>query len=370
MEEKSRYKLPMKALSVFLAVVMVISCWPITGFAFESDETDTSEANEIVQAETVETSDDIELEEISEPVIYFDNNLVYIYASKDTEYKIGDGEWQKYVNPFTVPVGSESVVYARIAEDQSNETSITVNNAIGQYAESNADMGITYFGINFDIARIYNSSKATVNEDDWLFSFESKVDVAASNSAVIKVVMPDGTILSFEKDSDNAYLNKSAGCKLTVSNGKYVVKDGSSVYTYDNMGILSSVADYSGHAITFAKDSENRIESITAGTGHTYAIVYDENGNVSSITNPLGEIVRYEYTNGKLAKAYWDSSSFVITGEDIILGEYKYGTDGKLSKSSFKSVNYDSLGRVTLEENDDGSYVEYTYTSETYTYAC
>ena len=368
MEENRRYKFPMKALSVFLAVVMVISCWPITGFAAESDETDTSEANEIVQA-AVETIDNIELAEVSEPVIYSDNNLVYIYASKNAEYKIGNGEWQTYVNPFTVPVGSESVVYARTMEDQSNETSISVNNAIGQYVESNTDMSIAYFGMSFDIERIYTSSKATANEDDWFFSFESKVDIAASNDAVIKVVMPDGTTLSFEKVSDNTYLNKFTGCKLIVENGKYVVKDGSTVYTYDNMGILSSVADYAGHAITFAKDSDNRIISITAGTGHTYTVAYDENGNVSSITNPLGEIVRYEYTNGKLVKAYWDSSSFVITGEDIILGEYKYGTDGKLSKSGLKSVTYDALGRVTMEENDDGSYVEYTYTSETYTYA-
>ena len=358
----------MKVLSVFLAVLMVISCWPVTGFAFESDETDASGINEIVQTEDVATAHDIELAEVSEPVIYSDNNLVYIYANETAEYKIDNGEWQAYVNPFTTPAGSESVVYARLAEDQSNETSITVNNAIGQYAESNADMGITYFGTSFDIARTYDSSKATDGADDWFFSFESRVDVDASNAAVIKVVMPDGTMLSFEKESDNTYLSKAAGCKLTVDNGQYIVKDGNTVYTYDNVGVLSSVADYAGHAITFAKDSDNKIVSITAGTGHTYAVAYDENDNVSGITNPLGEIVKYEYNDGKLSKVYWDSSSFVITGEDIILGEYQYGTDGKLSKSSFKAVTYDTFGRVIRERNDDGSYVDYTYEAETYTY--
>lgn len=302
--------------------------------------------------------------ETSVPEIYSDNNLVYVYTSGEAEYKIDNGDWQSYTHPFSVPLGEEITVYARDKNNISSQISKTVKNTYGEYSESSTDINISYFGASFDILRSYNSNTG------WFNSLESKIDLSSSTDNVIFAIMPDGSKIAFEKTlSSNVFVNKYNNYTLTKSNDSYIINDGATDYIYDSVGVISSVSDSSGNAITFVKNSDNKIVSVTAGDGRVYTIEYNSDGLIQSITDPLGETVKYLYSDGKLIKAYWDKESFVIEkSNDIILGEYKYDTNGRMSKSSFSNISYNELGQVTKIIDDSGSYTNYTYSKETYTY--
>lgn len=302
--------------------------------------------------------------ETSVPEIYSDNNLVYVYTSGEAEYKIDNGDWQSYSHPFSVPLGEETTIYARDKNNISSQISKTVKNTYGEYSEPSTDINISYFGASFDILRSYNSNTG------WFNSLESKIDLSSSTDNVIFAIMPDGSKIAFEKTlSSNVFVNKYNNYTLTKSNDSYIINDGATDYIYDSVGVISSVSDSSGNAITFVKNSDNKIVSVTAGDGRVYTIEYNSDGLIQSITDPLGETVKYLYSDGKLIKAYWDKESFVIEkSNDIILGEYKYDTNGRMSKSSFSNISYNELGQVTKIIDDSGSYTNYTYSKETYTY--
>lgn len=204
-----------------------------------------------------------EYKESAAPEIYTDNGLVYIYTVGSAEYKIADGSWQTYSHPFSVPVGEETIVYARDKSCPSSQVSKTVNNTIGEYAQSVTDMSISYYNASFDISRSYNSNSG------WFNSLESKIDLSVSTDNVIYALMPYGTLLAFEKTlSSNVFVNKSTDYILTKSGNTYIISAGGNDYTYDSAGVLSSVSDLSGNIITFAKNADDKITSVTAGDGH------------------------------------------------------------------------------------------------------
>ena len=261
------------------------------------------------------------------------------------------------------------MVDARISGDNSQIVSKTFKNTIGEYTEASTDMSVSYFGAGFDIARSYNSDYASSDNSGWFYSFNSKIDVSASTDNVIYAVMPDGETFAFEKTAGgNLYANLFSGYTLTETETQFIIKCDDMQYTYDKSGVMCAVSDCYNNSIAF-ENTNGKITSITAGENRVYTISYHANGDVERITNPLGESIKYEYTDGRLSKAYWDKNSFVIEkNSDLILGEYEYNSAGKISKSLFTNIIYDSNGRVAKKLNDDGSFTNYTYTSELYEY--
>lgn len=300
--------------------------------------------------------------------VYEENNLVYISApvidNGNYEYKLNDGDWTKYTGPFPIPANENVTVSARTVGKVELTSEKTFKNDFGSYNEAVSDMSVSYFGASFDFARYYDSANG------WFNSLDSRIDLTKSNGSVIYAVTPDGATVVFEKSkTPNVFINKASNTKLTVTENDYTIKTDSNIFVYNADGVLKSISDLAGNAITF-ESVNGKITSVTAGESRTYTVSYNANGNIEAITNPLGEAVKYEYdTNGRLTKAYWDKSTFVISKDtDIILGEYSYNADGLLSKSLFKSIKYDSKGRVTEEAYDDNSYVNYSYALEDYTY--
>lgn len=310
---------------------------------------------------------------ISAPEIYKDNSLIYIYtspsASEGVEYQINGGEWQAYTGAFEIPTGQDATVCARHTENTSLQSSKTFKNTIGEYTESSSDMSIPYFDIGFDISRTYNSNNAGNTSNGWFFSFDSKIDIESSSSNIIYAVLPDGSTMAFEKTlSSNTFINKYSSYTLISNSNQYIIDCGDIKYTYNENGVLTAISDKYNHSIAF-ENTNGKITSVTAGENHIYTISYNSDSRVERITNPLGESIVYEYTNGKLSKVYWDKASFVIQKScDLILGEYQYDSNGRLSKSLFTNITYNENGQVIKEQQADGSYTDYTYSSEEYTY--
>lgn len=296
--------------------------------------------------------------------IYKKNNRIYICAplSDDNryEYSIGNSSWLQYYDSLEIPTDRDVVVSARSATDHSLSSQKIFRNTVGSYTEYSNDMSVSYFGAVFDFSRYYDSEKG------WFNSIESRIDLKNSNESIISVIMPDNTVIVFERNSNSSiFYDKTSRNILTKDKNGYIVKTDSFVFKFTPMGELDSVSDFAGKEITF--DSENgRITTVTAGAGRIYRIKYDKKDNVETITNPCGEAVKYEYNdNGELIKVYWDKSTFVIaTDKNINLGEYSYNSKGLLSKSRFTSIQYNEKGKVSQIKNDDGSYINYTYAYE------
>ncbi|MDE6020662.1 MAG: DNRLRE domain-containing protein, partial [Ruminococcus sp.] len=290
-----------------------------------------------------------------DPVFYDENNLVGIYnprAGKESmQYRIGeDGEWITYTVPFAIPMGETVTVYAKFASSQNAVISKTFSsdaNLIGAYTESNTDFTLTYKNVSFDFVRTYNSI-----DKKWFFATDSKV--TAVNDYVISAVLPDSTKLSFVKTADNTYTNEINGYTLTKSDDGFVIQLDGVNYTYGTDGKLSKISNKYDDTITVARTDSSI--TVTDGAERAYTLALDGNGNIISVTDPANNVIAYTYDSSNNLTKVTDQAG-------VILGQYSY-TNGVLTKSMDKTVNYGTDGRVTSYVYDSGAYLNYTYDDE------
>lgn len=289
------------------------------------------------------------------PEFYDDGNLIGILnpntdSNEELQYKIGDdGEWTDYTVPFAVPLGEESIVYARVGESESviSKTVTPDTSSIGTYTESNTDFSIAYKNVSFDFTRSYDSA-----DKKWFFATDSKVTVV--NDYVISAVLPDSTELTFIKTADNTYTNEINGYTLTKSENGYILQIDDVNYTYGTDGKLVSISNKYDDTITIARTTSSI--TITDGANRAYTLALDSNGNIISATDPANNVISYSY----------DSDNNLISVTDqagVTLGQYSY-TNGVLTKSMDKTIKYGTNGRVTSYEYDSGAYLNYTYDDE------
>ncbi len=289
------------------------------------------------------------------PEFYDEDNLIGI-LNPDTEskesiqYKIGEeGEWTDYIVPFAVPAYEEFTVYAKIGENGAviSKTVTADTSEIGAYSESNTDFSLSYKNVSFDFTRTYNS-----REKAWFFATDSSVSKVSEN--LIKAQLPDGSKLSFVKISDTAYKNELSDCTLTVLDEGFIIKNDDINYTYNSEGQLISVSNKYGDEISVTRSSSSIF--IKDGEDRGYTLALNSDGNIVSVTDPVGGVINYSYDqSGNLTK--------VVDQAGVTLSQYSY-TDGVLTKSLDKTINYSADGRVSSYLYDSGAYVNYTYNDE------
>ena len=287
-----------------------------------------------------------------DPVFYEEGNLIGIYNPRigieNMQYKIGEsGEWTTYTVPFAIPLNETVTVYAKFESSQNAVISNTFSSAaitIGAYTESNTDFSLAYKNVSFDFTRTYNSI-----DKKWFFATDSKV--TAVNDYVISAVLPDSTELTFVKTADNAYKNEINGYTLTKSDNECTIQLDGVNYTYGTDGKLSKISNKYDDTITVGRTASQ--VTVTDGANRAYTLALDGNGNITSVTDPANNTIAYTY----------DSNNNLTTVTDqagVIIGQYSY-TNGVLTKSGDKTVNYGTDGRVTSFVYDSGAYLNYTY---------
>lgn len=292
-----------------------------------------------------------------DPVFYEENNLVGIYnpraGKENMQYKIGDsGEWITYTVPFAIPLNQTVKVYAKFASSQNAAISKTFSadaNLIGSYTESNTDFSFAYKNVSFDFTRTYNSI-----DKKWFFATDSSVTTV--NDYVISAVLPDSTKLSFVKTADNTYTNEINGYTLTKSDNGFIIQLDGIYYTYGADGLLSKISNKYDDTITLARTASS--VTVTDGTGRAYVLTLNSNGNITSVTDPANNVIAYAYSGNNLIK--------VTDQAGVTVGQYRY-TNGVLTKSMDKTINYGTDGRVTSFVYDSGAYLNYTYDDESKT---
>ena len=285
------------------------------------------------------------------PELYTDGCLTGIINPRNNDdnllYKIGEnGEWQKYTVPFALPLYQESIVYAKFEDsDEIVSKKITPDSSrLGEYKENSIDFSMKYKTVSFDFVREYSS----VNKK-WFFSTDSTV--SKESDYIYTAVLTNGMRVRFLKSSVGVYTDNKNGYILNVSENGYIIQIGNTNYIYNSEGVLESVESKYGDSILIARE-ESSI-TISDGSERKYVLALDLNKNIVSVTDPAGNTIKYEYDNN-------NNLSEVINQEGVTVGKYSY-SNGLLKKSSDKSIEYNSDGRVTSYEYDNGAYTDYVY---------
>ena len=293
--------------------------------------------------------------DIAPPVIYQDNGKAALLNPNQSvrimEYKINNGEYTDYSEPFEIPANSDVTITARIKGDTTESTKQVRYEPIDEatiYKEEKADLTISNNDAEFDIARYYDSAS-----NEWWFSTQSSVSEVVKDY-VYSVQLPDKTNEFFEKLEDNEYENQESGDTLTIEDDNYCVETDELTYYYSTAsGRLISINDSIGNEISFEYDSNNNLTSITAyqdESSHIYSIS-EQSGKLQSIKTPIRnsnpdshqekyEKLIYQYSGGKLIKVYYDKDTLLFKrNNDIIIDEYAYSNDG-LCTTNGSTVNY------------------------------
>ena len=337
-------------------------------YSWQTDNTKSFDSNTTVyvyardNAGNISSAQEVVIDKITtnpnfliSPQFYETDRLIGIYnPRKGTEnmlYKIGeDGEWQTYSVPFAIPFGQQVQVYAKFVSSSDYDITALFNSNVayvGDYEESNTDFSLSYKNISFDFIRSYDSIS-----NKWTFATDSTVNV--QNDYVIKATMPDSSKFVFVKSSENTYVEELNGYTLTVLDNGYAINIDGITYTYNSQGKIVSVSNKYGDTIIVTR-TENSI-LLTDGANRVYTLALDSNGNITSATDPANNVISYAY----------DSDNNLISVTDqagVIIGQYVY-TNGVLTKSMDKTINYRTDGRVESYVYDSGAYLNYTYNDE------
>ncbi len=290
------------------------------------------------------------------PEFYEDGALIGLLnagSSVQMQYKIGDdGEWLDYKAPFAVPAFKTTAVYAKFADSASvvSREFTSKSEYYGTYSESNTDFTLNYKNVSFDFIRTYNSFDGI-----WFYSVNSMVYIGTD---LCTAKLPDGSKLSFVKQSDSVFVNELTGCTLNIVDDHHVeIADGDITYVYEDYFLSAVKNNKYGDTITITRNEDNI--TVADETGRAYVLGFDEFNKIISITDPENGVITYTYNeNDRITK--------VVDQSGVTLASYSYKND-VLSKSMDKEIIYDENGRVSSFVYDSGAYLNYTYDDENLT---
>ena len=290
------------------------------------------------------------------PEFYEDGALIGLLnagSSVQMQYKIGDdGEWLDYKAPFAVPAFKTTAVYAKFADSASvvSREFTSKSEYYGTYSESNTDFTLNYKNVSFDFIRTYNSFDGI-----WFYSVNSMVYIGTD---LCTAKLPDGSKLSFVKQSDSVFVNELTGCMLNIVDDHHVeIADGDITYVYEDYFLSAVKNNKYGDTITITRNEDNI--TVADETGRAYVLGLDEFNKIISITDPENGVITYTYNeNDRITK--------VVDQSGVTLASYSYKND-VLSKSMDKEIIYDANGRVSSFVYDSGAYLNYTYDDENLT---
>jgi RHS repeat-associated protein len=178
------------------------------------------------------------------------------------------------------------------------------------------------------------------------------------NSAGLVVASPGGGATQLlDSDFSNVYGATGDpeidGWTLTLGNGQVLqlsINFGLTSLTDTNGNTLSFTAagitsTPSGRGVTYARDSENRINTITDPNGNVFSYGYDAAGDLTTFTDSLGNVSTFSYDGNHDLLSYTDPS-----GNQPIRSVYD--DSGRLIQL------VDAFGHVLNLQNDPGSSTE------------
>jgi YD repeat-containing protein len=217
---------------------------------------------------------------------------------------------------------------------------------------------------------IYHNNAAAVSQDDidspwgfdlgpgWSISFGTAIIGNAGGN--VTLLEADGNLWTYSHSGGNytPELGKFDRLQWFSSPGEWkLTRLDQSVWRFDSAGRLLDITDSSGNVLTVHRDSGNgyRIDYIQSaadglsGVGnHRLTFAYDSEGRLETITDPISRVWAFEYdSSDRLAK--------------VLHPDNPYNEDPNEPYST--EFGYDSAGQITSVKDRAGAVWAYTYSS-------
>ncbi|HET9061022.1 MAG TPA: DUF6531 domain-containing protein [Acidimicrobiales bacterium] len=207
-----------------------------------------------------------------------------------------------------------------------------------------------------------NTVPSTITDADGHVTHQTVAD-----NRVLSVTDADGVSESYTYNSLGEVLTDTTAAGTTTytydAAGNMTSKvdaDGNkTTYAYDAAGDLTSQTSPTGATTTYTYDSDGNQLTQTSPDGGTTADTYDASGNLVSATSPTGAKTTYTYdTYGNLVSETTPNGKVQPTGSFDPLGDQ---TSSQAPGQGPTSYTFDANGRVTSQTDALGDKTTYSY---------
>ena len=241
-----------------------------------------------------------------------------------------------------------------------------VDLSTGAFWSAETDISISGRGPSLQLARTYNSLRASVagrlgygwnDSYDWALNVDSgtgQVAIRQDNGSQT-VFTPDGSggyaaparvLASLTKNSDGTY-------RYSIRRTRY--------YVFGANGHLLSISDPNGYTATLAYDSSGLLTTVTDASSRSLAISYDSSNRIHTVTDPLSRSVVYGYdSNGNLSSVTDVNNGTRIFGYDT---SHRLTTDLDPRLNTLTNTYDATSGKVSQQKDRRGNLTQYAYTS-------
>ena len=303
----------------------------------------------------------------------FTNNSKYAIYGHGGTVDASYNSWQGSSGPgitinstyntiYTPWLGEQYDIQLHFGEDDSKF-------AGGNFSRTYSDMTMDIPGFNLNFGRTYNSRDnrtLTTLGRGWFFSLEGNVkDYGSSGAKMVR--LPDGTVQTFNANGNNYTSNDSRNQLIKQADGTFVLNTKDQYkYGFNSNDYLVWMKDRNDNMVTISVDNNGKVTSIIDAAGRKTNISYNLQGMISTITDPIGRIVKYDYTNNRLSKVT-DATGKVIN--------YNYDTYGFLceirdsGQNLVESVAYnhqadEERDKITQTTDASGNVFVYKYDNQ------
>jgi RHS repeat-associated protein len=239
-----------------------------------------------------------------------------------------------------------------------------VNTATGNFFHSETDLSIASRGISLVFSRHYNGkdNRITPLGLGWTHSYYT---ILTEDTNLVSVRWSDGRTDYWNPDGLDGYEPNTVGLydALTKDENNWIVtRKNLNKYVFDSNGLLTSMSDKNGNAITLSYNhptDANLVTDITDSVDRTLSLGYT-GGLLTSITDFAlpPRSVQYSYISGRLTQVT------DVLGKTI---DYTYDANGYLATiNDQRDVNtvinvYDPNGRVIEQTDGNGNKTIFAY---------
>ncbi|SKB63541.1 RHS repeat-associated core domain-containing protein [Lachnospiraceae bacterium] len=246
-----------------------------------------------------------------------------------------------------------------------------VNMTEGNYVADHEDIKIN--GIpSLSFSRYYNarSEYVSVMGRGWSHTYDQKLtvytDENSGDTEYITVSKADGGELLYFKQNDGTITQEAHGepeiLKKSGSSWVMIFPDGKKAHFGKN-GWLKDLVYMSGGKVKIVRDPEHleRVLRVSSINGNELIFTYDESGFLSSVADQTGRSVKYGYSDGDLTEVYELSGSIRHISYD---DEHRLCSIGRDDEPKRVRNVYGADGRISKQSYADGSSVEFKYDDE------
>ncbi|MCM1097632.1 MAG: DNRLRE domain-containing protein [Ruminococcus flavefaciens] len=237
-----------------------------------------------------------------------------------------------------------------------------VNLNTGNFFMQQTDASLEDIGGEATLERSYNSRAAALSGSlgyGWSFCYDERLGELADGSILWQKA--DGGILTFTRSGTGWQAPAGEDYLLEETAEGYTVTDlsGGEKRFFDSYGLLKALEDLQRNRTALTYDMDLRLCAVVTPSGKTFGIETEASGRIGAVTLPDGGRIVYAYDGaGNLASVTDPEGEKIL----FVYDENHYMTAWYDENGNRVAENtYDSLGRVTRQEDAEGGVVTLEY---------